>query len=860
MTKRILLCLIALVSYINVWANPVSPNAAMQVAQNFYQTTTQGQELGAVKMHLVQTITTKLFDEQSQRMEDCAVFYVFGVNSDDGFVLVAADDVAIPILAYGTKGHISANDLPENYRKWIESYKEEMTFLIQEKVEATDEIRNQWEELEAGTFSGFRGRSSASNLCQTTWGQQPYYNDMCPYDNSAGSRAVVGCVATAMAQVMKYWGHPAQGTGFHSYNHSTYGTQSVNYGNASYNWSAMPNSISSSNTEIAKIMYHCGVAVDMQYSPSGSGAYSSDAATALHTYFGYKSSLQYIAKSSYSQSSWTNLLRTEIDNNRPIYYAASGSGGGHAFVCDGYQANDYFHFNWGWRGSYDGFFHINSLNPSGVGTGGGSGGFNSNHRAIVGIEPVGGGGGGGTSSADMELYSSISLSASTINYGQSFTVSVDIANLSGTNFSGEVGAALLDNNNNFVDWIETTTWSLSDGFFNNASFSSTNMSSTPSPGSYNVVVYQKETGASGWSAIANGSYSNAASLQIQTVNSNGMELYDDVVVSTDPIVQGSAFTVSTNFYNNSSSNFSGKLSVDLHDMQGNLVLTIEEKSNMTLAAGFVYSNNIVFNSSGVSLSPGTYQIAAWMKPDGGNWELVGNGSYSNPIQIDITEPSIQGDIYENNNTASAAYTLPLNFVSNTATSSTSGSNIHQGGDYDYYKVVLPAGDEYSIDAQVFDSYNTSGGQYTNDVLFSYDAGSGVYSTAFDNSTSGIYLPNGGTVTFQVASYYQGQTGSYLFDLVVNKGPGVAVSKIEEEQAMRLYPVPANQFVTIDFEATPTDIQQLQVVNALGQTVYTQTSSLNQTTQTIQTADWTSGMYWLLIHTDKAITRKSFMVR
>ncbi len=856
MINKFLLALSFLFFFFSMDAKPVSENEANRLAENFYRINNNS-NTDIIVLETADIVYTRIFNEASGHMQDLPLYYVFNVNTNDGFVMITADDAAVPVLGYALRGHYDPNIKADNFRKWVENYKEQMRFIIENNVQATAEISLRWENLRKGIADNDRNNSSVNPLLGSiTWGQQAGFNAQCP----GGS--VVGCVATAMAQIMKYWSHPAQGTGFYSYNHSTYGTQSVNYGSTTYNFSSMPNTTSS--TESAKLSYHCGVAVDMMYSPSGSGAYSSDAKDAFKDYFDYKSStIEYLSRSSYSDFNWKQLLKTDLNNNQPLYYAGTGSGGGHAFVCDGYDASDNFHYNWGWSGSYDGYFHIDALNPSGVGTGGGTGGFNSNHRIIRGIEPNsggGGGGGGGTAAADLNLYSNMTLSpTSPVNYGTNFTVSVDIANTSGVDFSGDVAAALLDNNNNFVSFIETKSGeAYTTGFYYSRTFSSTNMSNNPSPGTYSIVLYQKESGAANWSVIADGSYSNSKTLVIQTINSGGIDLYASITPSSDPIIIGSSFSVTANFYNTSASGFSGDFSIDVHDAQGNWITAVEVRP-MSLGAGNVYSSNIVFSSTGLSsLTAGTYQLAAWMKPTGGSWELVGNGSYSNPVQVTFAEPSLTGDIYENNNTASVAYNLSASYSGTSATIATPGSNIHVGGDYDYYRLYLPWGYSYFINAEVYDSYNTSSGQYDNDVLFSYDTGNG-FSETFDNSSHTIIQPNGGTVIFKVASYYVGQTGSYELSITSNRGT-VSLERISEEEALSVFPVPAKDIINLKFDQVPENLQSIEVFNASGQSVHSVTGGdVKQQLQQISTDKWADGTYWLMLRSDDAISRKPLII-
>ena len=179
-----------------------------------------------------------------------------------------------------------------------------------------------------------------------------------------------------MAQVMKYWDYPATGFGSHSYVHSEYGEQSANFANTTYHWEQMPNEIWSHNDAIATLMYHCGVSVNMNYSASGSGAYSADVETAMRSYFGYCGA-KYREKTSYNEEAWISMLKTELDLSHPVYYSGANGDSGHAFVCDGYDNNDLMHFNFGWSGSGDAFYSTYDVN-----------GFNQGQAIVMNLFPV----------------------------------------------------------------------------------------------------------------------------------------------------------------------------------------------------------------------------------------------------------------------------------------------------------------------------------------------------------------------------------------------------------------------------------------------------------------------------------------
>ncbi|HOE91936.1 MAG TPA: C10 family peptidase, partial [Candidatus Cloacimonadota bacterium] len=315
---------------------------------------------------------------EAQRVSEIVLTYTMHLNGK-GFVIVSADDNIEPILAFSAKTIFDEKNISPATRDYLKVYYDQIEFIITKGL-INKEAQDKWASLIHNTYQN-RDTDYRSYLLSTTWNQGIYYNAQCPSDTQGPDGHVyAGCVATSMSQIMKYWAHPAQGQGSHSYYWSTYGNISANFGNATYNWAAMPNNITGHNTEIAKLLFHAGVSVDMQYGPNGSGAYSSDVPIALTSYFGYNSQgVKY--KSSYNDSQWTTMLKNELDNARPIYYAGSGPDGGHAFVCDGYSGTNYFHFNWGWSGSADGYFYLNALNPA-------SYSFTSYQEAVMGIEPV----------------------------------------------------------------------------------------------------------------------------------------------------------------------------------------------------------------------------------------------------------------------------------------------------------------------------------------------------------------------------------------------------------------------------------------------------------------------------------------
>lgn len=369
--KNIILLLVGILLLSNISLSEKVPiSVAEAVARNFI-----GMELQFEfdNMLLVKTVSRN----------NTPLCYYFNFPSNNGYIMVAADDHVHPILGYSDNHAYRENDnFPPQYISWMNNYYDQIEYVIQNKIPSDYTIDNEWQDLLNKTNPSNRGTTSVLPLLTTTWNQGCYYNGSCPVD-AAGpcGRVLTGCVATAMAQIMKYHNWPPQGTGSHSYIHPVYGTLSADFGATTYNWAGMPNNVTSSNSSVATLIYHCGVSVEMNYGPYSSGASTSDVVYALETYFSYNPVCEYYYKSNYTETVWENMLKEDLDNSQPIQYRGSGPDGGHSFVCDGYSGTNYFHFNWGWSGAYDGYFYLSNLNPGGYT-------FNVGQAAIMDIQPL----------------------------------------------------------------------------------------------------------------------------------------------------------------------------------------------------------------------------------------------------------------------------------------------------------------------------------------------------------------------------------------------------------------------------------------------------------------------------------------
>lgn len=377
--KLKLLLLLVVFSGHFAWADPISPQTAQIVAEHFL--------FGKAGRSFLLKQTVPV----NANFQD-AHFYVFNATNGEAFVIVAADDRFEPVLAFSTENNFSFENAAENTLNWFEGLSDELQYGIDLNIQADSEVKARWKAFMYNNYVDSRSPNVVSPLLQSKWGQTSPYNGLCP--TYAGQKALVGCVATAMAQIMRFWKYPNIGNGSYSYYHSTFGTLTANFGTTTYDWNNMPltNASNTSNIQLARISYHCGVSVKMDYGLTSSGAYTHKtdvganqpcAERAFVDYFKYDPSLVGRLKSSYSNTAWENLLRSELDAGRPMLYRGYSTTGGHAFVCDGYDGS-YFHFNWGWDGSYNnGNYLLTAMNP------GGGNGYTSGQGALFNIKPIG---------------------------------------------------------------------------------------------------------------------------------------------------------------------------------------------------------------------------------------------------------------------------------------------------------------------------------------------------------------------------------------------------------------------------------------------------------------------------------------
>ena len=808
--KQIFVILLMLPSLL--CAKPIDPNMAQQIAQNFINSVA---ETPNVQLNMPSKQRRMIRQNGSQ---DIPKYYIFNSENEDGFVIVSADDCATPILGYSTDGSIDLQNLPIQLADLLQNYAEEIQYAVENNLQATDSVKKMWE--------AYRNAPKVNNttavvnaLISTSWDQYPRYNDKCPSDpslSSYGGHPTTGCVATAMAQIMKYWEHPKIGKGNKSYNSQRYGTLSANFANTTYDWPNMPIKLSSTtsstqNNAVATLMYHCGVAVEMGYNYSGngsSGAFlydigdgSASAEQALKTYFGYASNIT--GKEwgkSISATTWTNLLKIELNNERPILYAGyapDNGSGGHAFICDGYDNSDKFHFNWGWGGQANGFFSLTALTPI-------SNNFSERQHAIIGIKPADGSG----PAKNYDLYMNTDLDAiktnggtSEYSFGNTISFMSKVENNGTGIFNGFFKVAIFTYDGKLIAWSnESYHFSLGVGKVTE------NMTYTFDggipfiPGKYRAYMYYQDDDEDDCKLVKTdvGVFLTEYNNTIFTITSSSdLQPQSSFDIRLGGCITGSNITIDVDVKNTALlTTFYGQIRLCLYDSNGAMAQVISE---VDCSGGFSARETKRLTFWGfIDVDPGTYYLAlTYKKNSQTSWYYMGcTASNPNPINVIVTAPILTADYCEPNNTQSTATTLDWKCNPEWEDFGTPVQvSLHEESDIDFYKVVFPNSNKYKIDVQLCDKHNQCGWHQTADVQFAYSVGGNVY-TDFYKGGKTIIFDGPTTLYFRVKQYGMKGLGYYQLLGEIEETSITSIDNVESPQSHYIKLIQNGQFLIL----------------------------------------------------------------
>ncbi|MCI5876774.1 MAG: C10 family peptidase [Prevotella sp.] len=485
------------------WSGPRTFEQAQKIAE------TQATRLG-LTVDRKAMARAKAINGVVDGVRKVANYYVFPNGTDKGFTIVSGDDSMPDIVGYSASGTYDESMVPEAMTYFLKEYSN-----MVEAVKAGDgKAQRTLEERRGVTVA-----PAVSPLVNVHWGQGTPFNNLCPY-YATGKRSVTGCVATAMAQVMAYWKYPKELKADIPSYVTTTNNISVRgeTGGQAYDWDNMRTEYKSAYTTaeadaVAKLMLHCGKAVEMDYGAS-SGAVVTH--KKLATYFGYDKDLMLtVSRSSFSLSEWITLIDNELKAGRPILYSGRSSDAGHLFVCDGSDGEGLYHINWGWNGNQDGYFDITILNPDkgGIGSGNAEDGYSKDCMMIIGMQPDNG-------IVDEPLVNLPLVQAYKYNrdgYKSSFTITQGVRQNASGSFQLTIGDAFFSNTDD--TFSGKLAYGVSDGKGGytpiaqidskvqlGGLFFTTKVYWSPAPGTYTIYALYCASGENTWHkcAYANG--------------------------------------------------------------------------------------------------------------------------------------------------------------------------------------------------------------------------------------------------------------------------------------------------------------------------------------------------------------------
>ncbi|MBP5365269.1 MAG: thiol protease/hemagglutinin PrtT [Bacteroidales bacterium] len=877
---------IILVTMLPAWlfAEPIDSLVAKQVATTFMENQTAR---GCLK-------SAQLTNYQCQKEGN---IYIVN-NAGGGWVLVSADDCVRPILAYSPDGEFSTDNIAPAAKAWFDSYNLQIEAAQNTDIQSDREVSRDWKQLKSGEVGGNKGGVAVVEpLIKTMWGQDPWYNVNCP--NIDGQQTATGCVATAMAQVMKYWEWPKHGVGFHEYKSQNCGTVASIFGDIVYDWDNMPvqlynNSPESLVNAVAQLMNDCGVSVDMNYGLAengGSSAFPKNVKHAMMTYFKYSPNMTLEDKNNFTNEEWIEKLKNELNLGRPILYYGYGEGGGHAFICDGYavdNSNYHFHFNWGWNGQGDGYYYAKDVVPIPKLENQEQTGANKNHiykqnqQAYFGVEPN-----YEVSEYDLRMYDS-SLLAFDENLYQNnlFWLGTDtyyrarVANYGDNDFTGSFAVAVFDFDYRFVNISNEVKFSLPSNYeTGEMDFKIDGTFSFVPSNHYVAAIMYKDEKSEDWTVV-DGNIDLSSAILFDVNYSQPISINTDISVFDEfkqeqllktEFVQDEEYTCTISVINEGVEDYTGGYVLSLANTKGEIVKslgTYEQKQPLKPNQ----PSSILFSKCKIEVEPGTYLLnVSYVNGEGLTLAGAVNGS-TNPVFFDVVV-DYAPDKYEDNDIIDRAYPFELEFDENNHAcavtvindnNETHFANLHKHGDVDYYKFDLEQGYNYEVKATVINKTDNPALESiltTDDVIVEYSYDGEVWFEGFDYEYRScknlndldrydvLSAKNGGTIYVRIYHPW-GQKGVYYFYADISRTQNTAISSIDVQSEISVYPNPAVDYLNINLSDYCT-ISNIVIYDHQGRQVLTSSDTR------INVSALNKGIYIVEIRTDKGTAHRKF---
>lgn len=582
--KKLLFSFVLLSVCGSVSAEQISVSQAASIAEKYLgEAVNVGQNLGPAKM------------KGLQMSAESPEYYVFNTDGKKGFVIISGDDELTELVGYSNEGEFRSENAPENLRAWLDGY---AAFVRSVRDGESRPMR----------ASVNNATPVVEPLVTTRWNQGEPYNLLCPYDSSVGVTCPTGCAATSMAQLINYHEWPVQGKGTKSYN-SSYGRLTVDFSKSVYDWANMKDCYESyydsdnniinewNDTEanaVAKLMYDCGVALEMGYGPYSSGAADTEMPLALCNYFNYHADL--ITRDGHTVDEFLARIKEELDNSRPLVFNGQGSGGGHSYIVDGYDSNNYLHVNWGWGGISDGYFNVSYMNPDDLGTGGGSGGFNEMQSIVVAYPDETGEGSVGQNVmrlVDSSMWGGgdgyVKALQESIVKGEDFKVEYyGIWNMVNLDYIGEFALGIFDSDGKMLSVTASNKAII--GRFNLTYYPETLVANEElaalSDGDYTIRMISRQQGYDDWVRVATDGIDIAVSgneiKKREPVVPTAVISCENLGVLTPTVDVGGTVDIQFTLKNDSEYDFMGKVSLIVYDDEKNRKIL---KTSVTVFAG-----------------------------------------------------------------------------------------------------------------------------------------------------------------------------------------------------------------------------------------------------------------------------------
>ena len=632
MNKRLFFSLLLVLNNLLLWSKQIDQKEAKQIAENFisnnvfYQQRNAGFDLDLVYTGFNQDVKNKKGQVEKY-------YYVYNIGNKQGFIIISADDVNYPIIGYSKTGSYDVNHLPENFKSWMKSVEMGMQHAFDNSINPTQEIKSEWEAYRSSA-KNIRARfTEIQPLIKTKWDQGAPYNSQIPY------RVRTGCVATVLAQIMKFHQYPISGIGkIPAYktvdpsNNETYNLPEIDLTQYTYQWSDMLNEYSIDYTpEQAKavglLMYHIGASVKMQYGKYGSGAFSEDALQSLYIYFNYDQGIDYVVRGKYydkvseiiiNDDEWNSLIVNELNNGRPIFYSGStDTNEGHAFVCDGYDSNGLFHFNFGWGGYQDGYYNSNAPLD-----------YKYTQSIGLNIKPNEGG-----EKVSRYFVDKFTISKNKVYKGECFFESQTIFNISIENTIdyNKLYLALCDLNGNIVTILNEGN-NLTNYIKNYYSIGS----NIPS-GKYRLKIVEKNGDNYNCIKTSTSVEENNIIEVLDGVKSHNLSLRDNTPFSTDKsqVSTDDDLYLEFSFGNSDCKDFAGNIAIVLTDENDELKYILGRK-NINIRSGYYFNKYYLYVSVSNEVPSGTYRVRIFARENENQpWQVL-EGAQINYVPITIT--------------------------------------------------------------------------------------------------------------------------------------------------------------------------------------------------------------------------------